>query len=60
MEVKYVYCYSGRGGKAWILPCKTLLPYKHKIAIIEPLEDVCNKIANELNIPVVNRGMEQI
>ncbi len=42
------------GGKLGYYLVKTLLPYKHKIVIIEPLEDICNKIANELNIPVIN------
>lgn len=42
------------GGKLGYYLVKTLLPYKHKIALIEPLEDICEKIANELNIPVIN------
>ncbi|TYQ16067.1 UNVERIFIED_CONTAM: trk system potassium uptake protein TrkA [Acetivibrio alkalicellulosi] len=42
------------GGKLGYYLVKTLLPYKHKIAIIEPLEDICRKIANELHIPVIN------
>lgn len=49
-----MYIVIAGGGKLGYYLVKTLLPYKHKIAIIEPLEDVCNKIANELNIPVVN------
>lgn len=32
---------------------KTLLPNKHKLVIVEPQKELCEKIANELNIPVV-------
>ncbi|CDG37660.1 K+ transport system, NAD-binding component [Acetivibrio thermocellus BC1] len=42
------------GGKIGYYLVKTLLPYKHKIAIIESKENVCIKIANELHIPVIN------
>lgn len=49
-----MYIVIAGGGKLGYYLVKTLLPYKHKIVIIEPLEDICNKIANELNIPVIN------
>lgn len=40
------------GGKIGYYLTKTLLPYKHKVSIIEEKMDICKKIANELNIPV--------
>ncbi|MCX7746950.1 MAG: NAD-binding protein [Clostridia bacterium] len=42
------------GGKIGYYLVKTLLPYKHKITIIEPQEELCRKLANELNILVIN------
>lgn len=49
-----MYIVIAGGGKIGYYLVKTLLPYKHKVAIIEPQEDLCRKIANELHIPVVN------
>ncbi len=49
-----MYIVIAGGGKIGYYLVKTLLPYKHKIAIIEPQEELCRKIANELHIPVVN------
>lgn len=42
------------GGKIGYYLAKTLLPYKHKIAVVERQRDLCTKIANELNISVIN------
>jgi trk system potassium uptake protein TrkA len=42
------------GGKIGYYLAKTLLSYRHKIAVIEHKKELCEKIANELNIPVVN------
>ncbi len=42
------------GGKLGFYLVKTLLPYKHKITVIEPQKDLCEKIANQLNIMVLN------
>lgn len=42
------------GGKVGYYLAKTLLPYKHKVVVIEPQKELCEKIANELNIPVCN------
>ncbi len=42
------------GGKVGYYLAKTLLQYKHKIAVIERKRDLCEKIANELRIAVVN------
>lgn len=41
------------GGKLGYYLTKTLLSFKHKIVVIEPLKELCEKIANELNIPVL-------
>lgn len=49
-----MYIVIAGGGKIGYYLVKTLLPYKHKVAIIEPQEELCIKIANELHIPVVN------
>lgn len=40
------------GGKVGYYLAKTLLPNKHKVVIIEPVKEMCEKVANELNIPV--------
>lgn len=40
------------GGKIGYYLTKTLLSYKHKVVVIEPLKEVCEKLANQLNIPV--------
>ncbi|MDQ2085713.1 NAD-binding protein [Herbivorax sp. ANBcel31] len=49
-----MYIVIAGGGKLGYYLVKTLLPYKHKIVIIEPLEDMCRKVANDLHIPVIN------
>lgn len=41
------------GGKIGYYLTKTLLPYKHKIVVVEPHREYCEKIANELNVAVV-------
>ncbi|MCX7709943.1 MAG: TrkA family potassium uptake protein [Clostridia bacterium] len=40
------------GGKIGYYLTKTLLPYKHNVSVIEEKKELCEKIANELNIPV--------
>jgi trk system potassium uptake protein TrkA len=42
------------GGKVGYYLIKTLLPMHHEIKLIEANEAKCEKIANELNIPVIN------
>lgn len=42
------------GGKIGYYLAKTLIPNKHKVTIIESHKEMCEKIANELNIPVIN------
>ncbi|NJD02382.1 MAG: TrkA family potassium uptake protein [Ruminiclostridium sp.] len=42
------------GGKVGYYLAKTLLAYKHKVIVIEPVREMCEKVANELNIPVCN------
>lgn len=42
------------GGKVGYYLAKTLLSYKHKVVVIEPVKEMCEKVANELNIPVCN------
>lgn len=42
------------GGKVGYYLVKTLLPYKHKITVIETQIELCTKIANEFNIKVIN------
>ena len=42
------------GGKVGYYLAKTLLSYKHKVIVIEPVKEMCEKVANELNIPVCN------
>jgi trk system potassium uptake protein TrkA len=42
------------GGKVGYYLVKTLLPNKHKVVVIEPQKELCEKIANEFNIPVIN------
>lgn len=41
------------GGKVGYYLVKTLLPYKHKITIIEKTTEFCNKIASELDVEVI-------
>ncbi len=42
------------GGKVGYYLVKTLLPYKHKITVIETKPELCEKIANELNVCAIN------
>ena len=41
------------GGKIGYYLVKTLLPYKHKIILVETDKELCKKIANELNVSVI-------
>lgn len=49
-----MYIVVAGGGKIGYYLIKTLLTFKHRVAIIEVQEELCRKIANELHIPVVN------
>lgn len=49
-----MYIVIAGGGKVGYYLTKTLLPYKHKIVVIEIQKELCMKIANELNIPAFN------
>lgn len=49
-----MYIVIAGGGKLGYYLVKTLLPYKHKITILERQVELCEKIANQLNICVVN------
>lgn len=40
------------GGKVGYYLAKTLLSYHHKVSVIENKHHICEKVANELNIPV--------
>ena len=42
------------GGKVGYYLAKTLLSYKHNVVVVEPQKDLCEKLANQLNIPVCN------
>ncbi|MEN8905004.1 MAG: TrkA family potassium uptake protein [Clostridiales bacterium] len=42
------------GGKVGYYLAKTLLTYKHKLIVIEPKKILCERIANELKIAVIN------
>ena len=42
------------GGKVGYYLTKTLLSYRHKVTVIEIKRHLCQKIADELNIPVFN------
>ena len=42
------------GGKIGYYLSKTLISFKHDVIIIEPQKDLCEKIANQLNIRVCN------
>lgn len=48
------------GGKVGYYLGKTLLSYGHKVKIIELKRAICEKIANELNIPVYNGDATKI
>lgn len=49
-----MYIIVAGGGKVGYYLVKTLLSYKHKVSIIEPKAELCEKLANELNIPTFN------
>ena len=49
-----MYIVIAGGGKVGYYLVKTLQQYKHKIAVIERQLDLCEKIANLLNVCVVN------
>ncbi|WP_027628390.1 NAD-binding protein [Ruminiclostridium cellobioparum] len=49
-----MYIVIAGGGKIGYYLIKTLQPYKHRITVIEPQRELCEKIANQLNISVVN------
>ncbi len=42
------------GGKVGYYLVKSLLSYDHKIVVLDPVVEICHKIANELNVPVIN------
>jgi trk system potassium uptake protein TrkA len=42
------------GGKVGYYLAKTLISYKHEVVVIEPQRELCEKIANDLNISVCN------
>lgn len=47
-----MYIVIAGGGKVGYYLTKTLLSYKHKIAMIELNKSICEKFADDLNIPV--------
>jgi trk system potassium uptake protein TrkA len=49
-----MYIIIAGGGKVGYYLVKTLLSYKHKLTVIEPKVELCEKLANELNIPTFN------
>lgn len=49
-----MYIVIAGGGKIGYYLAKTLMPYKHKITVIERQKDLCEKIANQLNVCVIN------
>jgi trk system potassium uptake protein TrkA len=49
-----MYIVIAGGGKLGYYLVKTLMQYKHKIAVIERQKELCEKIANQLNVCVVN------
>jgi trk system potassium uptake protein TrkA len=42
------------GGKVGYYLAKTLLSYKHEVTVVEPQKELCEKLANQLNIAVCN------
>jgi trk system potassium uptake protein TrkA len=48
------------GGKVGYYLAKTLLSYHHKVKVIELKRELCEKAADELNIPVYNGDATQI
>jgi trk system potassium uptake protein TrkA len=53
MEIKMYIVIAG-GGKIGYYLAKTLLAYKHKITVIERQKELCEKLANQLNVCVIN------
>lgn len=49
-----MYIVIAGGGKIGYYLVKTLQQYKHKIAVIERQKDLCEKIANQLNVCAIN------
>ncbi len=49
-----MYIIVAGGGKIGYYLIKTLLSYKHKVSVIEPQVELCEKLANELHIPTFN------
>jgi trk system potassium uptake protein len=41
------------GGKVGYYLAKTLISYKHKVVVIEKQQTLCQKVADELNIPAI-------
>lgn len=48
------------GGKVGYYLAKTLLSFHHKVSVIEMKRDTCQKVADELNIPVFNGDATKI
>lgn len=49
-----MYIIVAGGGKVGYYLVKTLLSFKHKLSVIEPQVELCEKLANELQIPTFN------
>ncbi|RCX13777.1 trk system potassium uptake protein TrkA [Anaerobacterium chartisolvens] len=49
-----MYIVIAGGGKIGYYLCKTLMPYKHRVVVIERQMELCQKISTQLNIPVIN------
>ena len=49
-----MYIVIAGGGKVGYYLSKTLLSYDHSLKIIEMSKEMCEKIADDLNIPVLN------
>lgn len=49
-----MYIVIAGGGKVGYYLVKTLLAMKHRVTVVEPQVELCEKIANDLNIPVIN------
>lgn len=49
-----MYIVISGGGKVGYYLVKTLQQYKHRVTVIEKQKDLCEKIANQLNVCVVN------
>lgn len=48
------------GGKVGYYLAKTLLSFHHKVSVIEQKRDICQKLADELNIPVFHGDATKI